>query len=94
MKYLEPDLDNASEGSSHIVFVFVLMVALVVSWQTPDLETLLCWLPARTKRKGSQMDANPQFLATTAQVDRAAIQALPNSHQKSVTGFTALICVC
>ncbi|MBC3881681.1 phosphomethylpyrimidine synthase ThiC [Undibacterium sp. LX40W] len=32
------------------------------------------------------MNANPQFLATTAQVDQAAIQALPNSRKIYVTG--------
>ncbi|WMW80188.1 phosphomethylpyrimidine synthase ThiC [Undibacterium cyanobacteriorum] len=32
------------------------------------------------------MNANPQFLATTAQVDEAAIQALPNSRKIYVTG--------
>ncbi|MCE2985429.1 MAG: thiamine biosynthesis protein ThiC, partial [Burkholderiales bacterium] len=32
------------------------------------------------------MSANPQFLAATASVDEAAVQALPNSRKIYVTG--------
>ena len=35
------------------------------------------------------MNANPQFLSSTAQVDEAAIQALPNSRKVYVTGSRA-----
>ena len=35
------------------------------------------------------MNANPQFLSATAQVDEAAIQALPNSRKIYVQGSRA-----
>src|ERR1700756_2774508 len=43
-------------------------------------------IPSQQNAQRNQMNATPQFLAATAQVDEAAIQPLPNSRKIYVQG--------